>query len=362
MAELAAQQKYSCPACGGEAVWRADKQKLVCAFCGAESPMAKPHSGLAEHAAFPKYNLDASLAEHVAAGVAPETAGRITVQCQSCKAISEFAQGQVAERCQFCGAAEIVPYNALADRFHPESVLPFKIDRNAARDALQTWYGRVWLAPNALAKQARLDTYTGVYIPHWMFDANATATWQGKGTAFGTVKKNYVDFPVPAAGGVDRDLLRKLAPFPTHSLLAYDTQYVAGFTVERYQVQLKDGVAQAHEWMKDDLLDQAKSQAMVNRSDVRIDSAGFEQQLFRLTLLPIWLLTYRYGGKPYHVTVNGATGEVAGNHPYSKIKVALVFIVCAEIFLFTQDAEFAIRLPIWLVEGLWRLIRMPFVS
>jgi hypothetical protein len=79
-------------------------------------------------------------------------------------------------------------------------------------------------------------------------------------------------------------------------------------------------------------------------------------------LLPIWLLTYRYGSKPYHVTVNGATGEVAGNHPYSWIKVALVAIVCAEIYLFTQDPEFAIKLPVWLVEGIWRLLRMPFAS
>jgi hypothetical protein len=52
------------------------------------------------------------------------------------------------------------------------------------------------------------------------------------------------------------------------------------------------------------------------------------------------------------VTINGATGEIAGNHPYSPIKVAVVFLLFVAIFLFFEDAEFAIKLPFWLIEGL----------
>jgi predicted RNA-binding Zn-ribbon protein involved in translation (DUF1610 family) len=359
MTDLAAQHKYSCPACGGEAVWRPEKQELVCAFCGAESPMANP-PGVRE--APPKYNLDAALGERVAANVLPETAGRISVQCQSCHAISEFEQGHVADHCQFCGAAEIVPYDALADRFCPESVLPFKIDRNLARDRLQTWYRRVFLAPSALRKQARLDTYAGVYLPFWLFDASASATWQGKGAAWGTVQKNFIDFPVPASRSVDWRLLRQLAPFPTNDLVAYNTQYVAGFSVERYQVRLEDGAVQAREWMKKDLLDQARTKVSSDRSEVKLDRAEFSNEMFRLTLLPIWLLTYRYAGKPYQVTIDGATGEIAGNYPYSPIKVALVLFLLVEIYLFFQDAEFAVKLPFWLIKGLWWLISKPFTS
>ena len=37
--EKSARSKYSCVACGGEAVWNPAKQKLVCAFCGTEAPL-----------------------------------------------------------------------------------------------------------------------------------------------------------------------------------------------------------------------------------------------------------------------------------------------------------------------------------
>ena len=37
MAESVALSKFACPACGGEATWNPAKQKLVCPFCGTES-------------------------------------------------------------------------------------------------------------------------------------------------------------------------------------------------------------------------------------------------------------------------------------------------------------------------------------
>ena len=47
-------------------------------------------------------------------------------------------------------------------------------------------------------------------------------------------------------------------------------------------------------------------------------------------LLPLWMFVYRYGDKPFHVYVNGATGEVQGERPYSWVKIlALVFTILA---------------------------------
>jgi predicted RNA-binding Zn-ribbon protein involved in translation (DUF1610 family) len=151
MVELAAKQKYSCPECGGETVWRPDKQKLVCAFCGAESPVANPPDA---PRALAKYSLNAVLGERGTANVAPETAGRIAVQCQSCQAISEFEHGQVADHCQFCGAAETVPYDALADRFRPESVLPFQDRSQSGAGPVADLVSQVMTADVSLCWQA----------------------------------------------------------------------------------------------------------------------------------------------------------------------------------------------------------------
>ena len=36
--EITALEKHECPACGAQAEWNPGKQKLVCPFCGTESP------------------------------------------------------------------------------------------------------------------------------------------------------------------------------------------------------------------------------------------------------------------------------------------------------------------------------------
>jgi hypothetical protein len=38
--EVSAKDKHACPACGAQAEWDPGKQKLVCSFCGTESPYA----------------------------------------------------------------------------------------------------------------------------------------------------------------------------------------------------------------------------------------------------------------------------------------------------------------------------------
>ena len=59
-------------------------------------------------------------------------------------------------------------------------------------------------------------------------------------------------------------------------------------------------------------------------------------------LVPVWLLTYTYGAKAFHVIVNGATGRMAGEYPKSFWKVfflVLGIIILAFLFamLMQQD-------------------------
>src|SRR5262249_5349877 len=105
---------------------------------------------------------------------------KVSVKCRSCQAISVFDPKHVAQRCEFCGSAELVPYEQVKDAFSPESLLPFKISESQARDLIRSWYQRQWLAPNALNKRALTDTVRGVYLPYWTFDAKAHAVWNAE--------------------------------------------------------------------------------------------------------------------------------------------------------------------------------------
>jgi len=109
-AETAAQDKFACPACGGEALWDAAKQALVCPFCGTTSPatLDKDSGKVVEH------DLAAALRS-----LSDEARGwkidKRYVKCQSCQAISVLDAARQAQRCEFCGSAQLVPYEQNRD-------------------------------------------------------------------------------------------------------------------------------------------------------------------------------------------------------------------------------------------------------
>ncbi len=145
-----AREKFTCPACGGEAHWNPGKQALVCPFCGTVSPATLEVRG-----------ADTVILEHdlVSAlrGIPDEARGwqaeKTSVQCQSCHAISVFDADKISRRCDFCGSTALVPYEQVKDAFRPESLLPLQIAESKARELIRAWYGRQWLAPNALWRQ-----------------------------------------------------------------------------------------------------------------------------------------------------------------------------------------------------------------
>ena len=59
----------------------------------------------------------------------------------------------------------------------------------------------------------------------------------------------------------------------------------------------------------------------ISRAATRHDTLTFKH-----LLLPIWLLTVIYEGKPFQVFINGVTGEVQGQRPWSKVKIAAAVV------------------------------------
>ncbi len=346
-AEAQALAKFACPACGGEAVWNPARQTLVCPFCGTESPAPAEVAGAAK-----EHDLARALASFDAAH-AGWAAVKRQVRCQSCRAISVLDPARQAQNCEFCGSAQLVPYDESAPAYRPESVLPFRVAEPDARDRLRAWFGRLWLAPGALKRRALTDTVRGVYLPYWTFDARVEADWTAEAghyyytsesyyengqlrtrqvrhvrwePAAGHVSHFFDDDLVCASVGVRADLVRAIEPFPTGELKAYDPGYVAGWVVERYQIDLQEAAGAARDRMR------AKLEAMCaarvpgdtyRNLEVRADWSG---QTYKHILAPVWLLSYDYGRRSFQCLINGATGVVAGEYPKSPWKIALIVL------------------------------------
>ena len=349
MDEAIAQQKFACPACGAEATWNPAKQALVCPFCGTTSPAKLD----ADTGRVVEHDLVAALR-----GLSDDKRGwqaeKRYVRCQSCRAISVLDPQRQAQRCEFCGSAQLVPYEQTKDAFRPESVLPFRVSEDRARDGIRAWYSKLWLAPSALKRRALTDTVKGIYLPYWTFDAHVDATWTAEAGHYYYTTETYTDGSgrtqtrqvqhvrwEPAAGrvqhffdddlvcasvGVHEALLRGIEPFPTKELVPYDAGYVAGWVVERYQIDLVSAAKAAREAMEAQLRQMCGAQVpgdTYRNLEVRANYSG---QTFKHVLAPVWLLSYNFGAKAYQAVMNGVTGAIRGEYPKSWIKVTLLVI------------------------------------
>lgn len=350
-----AQQKYNCPACGAEAHWNPAKQALVCSYCGTTSPAEIRADGqIVEH------DLVKALREipDSRRGWATQ---KVSVRCQSCNAISVFDPQRVAQRCDFCGSAQLVKYEDVKEVFRPESVLAFKISETQVRETIRRWYGSHWFAPNRLKGAALTDRVHGIYLPYWTFDAQVHAQWNAESgyhyyeteyytdnngqrqarqvqhtrwqPSAGQVEHFFDDELVAASVGVEAAKLRAIEPFPTEELVPYNTGYVAGWVVERYQLDLVAAAQHSREVMDRKLSALCASQVPGDtHRNLNVD-ADYSGQTFKHILLPVWLLSYSYGARKFQVVVNGYTGEIAGEYPKSWIKITLAIVVVILVIL-----------------------------
>ncbi|MBN9689643.1 MAG: zinc ribbon domain-containing protein [Verrucomicrobia bacterium] len=347
MAEVVSQNKFPCPACGAEATWNPAKQALVCGYCGTVSPAsppadAPPPLGIQEH------DLTSAL-QSIPEGERGWKTERVEVLCQSCQAISVFEPSRVGQRCDFCGSSALVPHEQTQQPFRPESLLQFKISDTQVRDAIREWYGQRWFAPNALGTRAMTDQLHGVYLPYWTFDAQVHADWTAESGYYYYETESYTDSDgrrqtrqvrrirwqwssgsldhffddelVCASKGVDHQLVGEIEPFPTEELKPYRPDYLAGWIVERYQIDLVAAAQHSREVMSAKLNELCARKVPGDTHRNLQVSADWSGQTFKHILVPVWLLTYQFHGTTYHVLVNGYTGAIAGNYPKSFWKI-----------------------------------------
>jgi len=352
MAEVRALRKHPCPECGGDAEWNPAKKALACPYCGTVLPWTDGENPVG--AEIVEHDLEAALAS-----VGTEDRGLQTekksVKCESCQAISIFDPDRAAQRCDFCGSPSIVPVDTMADVITPESLLPAVIPATQVRDQLRTWYRSRWWAPNKLKTAALTDTLHGIYLPYWTFDAHVDADWTAESgyhyyvtetyrdadgktqtrqvqrtrweDSAGNLAHFFDDDAVPGTVGIHTALLRKVEPFPTTSdLKPYEPAFIRGWTVERYQIDLRQA-SQVSKQQMDATIYQLCSRDVPGDThrnlQVRSDYRG---RTFKHILVPVWLATYTYGSKSFQVVVNGYTGKMAGEHPLSWVKITFAIL------------------------------------
>ena len=351
---VAEEHRYPCQKCGADLRFSPGQTALKCEHCGFEQTIeadadAGPWDKPAKTKALEEHPLAKGLSNDLPATASTEV--RAT-KCPNCGANVEFSGANHATECPFC-AGPIVVDTGAERKIKPQAVIPFALDEKSAHKAMVAWLGRLWFAPNRLLEFTRAGrAMNGVYVPYWTFDADTHSQYTGaKGVhyyetrtitvnvngknetrqeqvqktrwypASGQVSRGFDDVMAIASTSLPAHLGEGLEPWDLSQLQPYKPDYLAGFQAEGYTVALADGNATAKQKM-----------ARVIEQDVRYDIGGDEQRIdqiatnysdetFKHILLPIWIAAYKYNAKTYRFLVNGQTGEVQGERPYSVWKI-----------------------------------------
>jgi hypothetical protein len=255
--------------------------------------------------------------------------------------------------CPFCGTSLVITNGSTSSILKPKSLLPFALNQKQGFEAFRVWLKKLWFAPGALKKYVtNADKFNGMYIPYWTYDANTISSYTGeRGDAYyvtetytetengktvtktrevrkirwtyvtGQVNNSFDDVLVIASNSLPVKYAEKLEPWDLKNLLPYDDKFLSGFRTESYQVDVKTGFEKAKTIMDGVIRESVKHDIGGDEQRITTVNSTYNNVTFKHVLLPIWISAYKFKDKVYRFLVNGRTGEVQGERPYSVWKI-----------------------------------------
>jgi len=340
------EHRFPCENCGADFRFAPEAGQLICDHCGHAEQVSEARS----HVPLAELDFEAALNAGLPQQDMEETR---VLSCPNCAAQVEFAPEIHAAECPFC-ATPVVTDTGTHRHIKPRGLLPFALDEDTARDAMKDWLGSLWFAPNGLQKYARKGRrLQGIYVPYWTFDAGTKSRYTGqRGTVYyesrtvtrngkrhtirvakvrwrnvsGRVARFFDDVLVLASRSLPKRFTDALEPWDLSALEPYRPEYLAGFRAEGYTVLLPDGFTEARAHMDRVILRDVKFDIGGDRQRVSALDTTIADVTFKHVLLPVWLAAYKYRGQSYRFVVNGRTGRVQGERPWSAIKITLAVI------------------------------------
>jgi hypothetical protein len=310
--------------------------------------------------------------------------------CRQCGADFEFSATDQGLKCPYCGHIEKVPrtkedieefglqeylaadkkprgyssegkdITVTEDRaqtrqeqaIQAEAVLPFRVTKDTAVESFKKWISGLWFAPSALKRMAYMQDIEGIYRPCWTFDSYTASHYNGERgdyyyeTERYTVVENgkqvtktrqvrktrwswrsgmheefFDDVIVHAGRPIEWD-----TQYDLRGLVPFDPKYLAGWQGERYSVMPEQGWAKAKQFIEQALFQTVRK--LIGGDEQRNISVSTRHVgvKFKLILLPLFLSSYQYGRKIYRFQVNGQSGEVYGQRPYSFWKIFFLIL------------------------------------
>ena len=344
---------YKCPFCGGKMEFDTQLQKMKCPYCDSTLEMsemegkdavldtAAPAVGDAAGAGPTQDSIDFDI-ENGASWT--DAQGMAVFTCNSCGGEIISDENTVATACPFCGNP-VVLTSRVSGMLKPEYVIPFKLDKAAAKKRLADYVKSKKFAPGAFRSENKLEEIKGIYVPYWLFDSDVDAAasfsatrvrhWSDSQydyteTSFYDISRagsmRFENIPVDGSTKMPDDLMESIEPFNFSDAVDFQTAYLSGFLADKYDVTKEQSLPRATERLKVSTCDALRSTvqgfATVTEKSSFVNTHNGRS---KYALYPVWLLNTSYRGKKYTFAMNGQTGKLIGDLPASRGKLAALF-------------------------------------
>ena len=260
MAEL---QEFKCPCCGGAIGFDSTIQKMKCPYCDTEFDIET----LISYDRELKNERPEDLTWETQAGgrwQEGETDGLRSYICNSCGGEIVTDANTAAAACPYCDSP-VVMTEQFAGLLKPDFVIPFQMDAKAAKAALTKHYKGKCLLPKVFKDQNHIEEIKGIYVPFWLFDAEAEADIRYRGTRVQTwsdsdyhyTRTSYYSIrrggtlafervPVDGSSKMADDLMESIEPFDFSDAVDFQTAYLAGYFADKYDVDAEQSTDRAN--------------------------------------------------------------------------------------------------------------------
>lgn len=342
---------YKCPNCGAALVFDSQTQKLSCAQCGFNQNVReyeRMYAGQTEAEQTPPQTAaeqnwtGQTTAEHNANVQEPDMMKVKIYHCQSCGAELMSDEFTSAVMCSFCGNPSLVE-DRLQGAYKPHQIIPFKIDREGAKQIYKRWAKKGKLTPSTLYSQSTIEKISGIYVPFWLYDYNAESymtananiirvsrrgnteyTYTDHYSVMRDVECNFARIPADASQKMDDEAMDKMEPYDYSAVEPFAMPYLSGYLSERYnytseQMLQRVGV-RVNQYITQLARNTIQGYDVVNvlNNQVRLNNTHCSY-----VLLPVWVLNCKYNNKEFQFMLNGQTGKIVADRPISKTKAVL---------------------------------------
>jgi len=329
-------QQYKCPCCDGAIEFDSTVQKMKCPYCDTEFEMQTLLAYDQELQNQPEEQMqwDAAAGDQWAEG--EEDALRAYV-CQACGGEILAEQTTGATECPFCGNP-VVMMTQFSGTLKPDYVIPFKLTKKDAVAALKKHYQGKRLLPKVFKDENHIDEVKGIYVPFWLFDADANAhirykasrtrTWSDSNynytetSYYSVVRGGEIGFQrVPVDGSVKMDdtLMESIEPYDFSGVTGFQTAYLAGYLADRYDVDSEQSIERANQRIRTSTENAFAETVQGYHSVIPVSTnIQLSNGVVKYALYPVWLLNTSWNGNRYTFAINGQTGKLAGDLPLDK--------------------------------------------